>query len=102
MNELTIGARRRGVLVAGVVAAGLLTLSTAGASAAIVCRGDFCWRVHTAYAYPASPTIVTHVLTIGGRRLRRSLFASTGVRSSASPESTSFGSMVASTIQNGK
>lgn len=59
MNELTIGIRRRGVLVAG-VAVGLLTLSTASASAAIACRGDFCWRVHTGYAYPASPTIVIH------------------------------------------
>ena len=48
MNELTLGVRRA-LLTAG-IAGGLLALSTAGASAAIACRGDVCWRVHTAYA----------------------------------------------------
>lgn len=59
MNELTLRVCRRGLVAAG-VAAGLLTLSSAGASAAIACRGDVCWRVHTAYAYPPAPTIVIH------------------------------------------
>lgn len=59
MNELTLRACRRGLVAAG-LATGLLTLSTAGASAAIACRGDVCWRVHTAYAYRPSPTIVIH------------------------------------------
>lgn len=48
------------LLIATSAAAGLLALSAASASAAIACQGDFCWRIHSRYPYPPSPTIVIH------------------------------------------
>ena len=59
MNEL-IRSWGRNALLAASVAAGLLGLSSTGASAAIACRGDVCWRVHAPYVYPPSATIVIH------------------------------------------
>lgn len=59
MTQLNRSLGRNAVLAAS-VAAGLLALSTTGASAAIACRGDVCWRVHTPYLYPPSSTIVIH------------------------------------------
>ncbi|MGY4427582.1 hypothetical protein ACVWWO_000059 [Bradyrhizobium sp. F1.13.1] len=48
------------LLIATGAAAGLLAVSAASASAAIACRGDFCWRIHSPYPYPPFPTIVIH------------------------------------------
>jgi hypothetical protein len=48
------------LLIATGAAAGLLVLSGTSASATIACQGDFCWRVHSRYPYPRSPTIVIH------------------------------------------
>lgn len=52
MNELNRFLGRNALLAAN-VAAGLLALSSTGASAAIACRGEVCWRVHTALCLPA-------------------------------------------------
>jgi hypothetical protein len=61
MNELRRkGRTTRMAAIAGGLAAGLLALSTSSASAAIACRGDVCWHIHEAYAYPPSPTIIIH------------------------------------------
>lgn len=61
MNQLKADARRvRGTLLATGLATSVLAFSTASASAAIACRGDFCWRIHSPYAYPPPPTIVSH------------------------------------------
>jgi hypothetical protein len=50
---------KRAFLASG-IAAGLLAVSGAGASAAIACRGDVCWHVHMRYAYPPAAPIVVH------------------------------------------
>ena len=40
--------------------AGLLALSTIGASAAIVCSGNVCWHSHETYAYPPDAKVIVH------------------------------------------
>ena len=42
------------------IATGTLAFASAGASAAIACRGDVCWHVHESYHYPAGARIVIH------------------------------------------
>lgn len=59
MSEPNLRLSRKGLLAAGLAGA-FLAFSTAGASAAIACRGNVCWSIHAAYAYPPSPTIVIH------------------------------------------
>lgn len=59
MKKFTLRVSRQGLLAA-CVAAGILALSNTAASAAIACRGDVCWHVHTGSAYPPPPTIVIH------------------------------------------
>jgi hypothetical protein len=40
--------------------AAVVALTSAGASAAIVCNGDTCWHAHHRYHYPASAHVVVH------------------------------------------
>jgi hypothetical protein len=45
---------------AAIATAALLTVSTTGASAAIVCSGDVCWHTHEAYTYPPEAKVIVH------------------------------------------
>jgi hypothetical protein len=47
-------------LVGGVVGAGILAFSAAGASASIVCTGNVCWHVTEKYDYPPTAGVVVH------------------------------------------
>jgi hypothetical protein len=47
-------------LVFAAATAGALAVSTAGASAAIVCNGDVCWHTHSRYDYPSDARVVVH------------------------------------------
>jgi hypothetical protein len=40
--------------------AGLLALSAASASAAIVCSGNVCWHTTTTYEYPSESRVIVH------------------------------------------
>lgn len=88
------------LLIATSAAACLLALFAESASAAIVCTGTFAGAFTPAIP-TRRPRPSSSILIIGGRRLQPLSFTSAGVRSSASPESTSFETMAASTIQNG-
>ncbi len=50
----------RKALLGAAAAAGLLAVSVASASAAIVCRGHVCWHTHEAYEYPATAGVIVH------------------------------------------
>lgn len=50
---------RRSVLGAA-LGAGVLAVSMASASAAIVCSGSVCWHAHERYEYPSSARVVIH------------------------------------------
>jgi hypothetical protein len=50
----------RNAMLAVATGAGMLALSAASASAAVVCRGDVCWHTKTVYEYPADAGIVVH------------------------------------------
>ena len=50
----------RKILAAAAVGAGLLGLSAASASAAIVCTGTVCWHTHEHYDYPADAHVIVH------------------------------------------
>ena len=39
---------------------GLLALSAAGASAAIVCTGNVCWHTTETYTYPSESRVIVH------------------------------------------
>ncbi len=39
---------------------GLLVLSGASASAAIVCSGTVCWHTHETYTYPPEARVIVH------------------------------------------
>ncbi len=39
---------------------GLLVLSGASASAAIVCSGNVCWHTHETYTYPPEARVIVH------------------------------------------
>ena len=47
-------------LMCAAAGAGLLALSSAGASAAIVCSGRVCWHTHESYSYPRHARVVVH------------------------------------------
>jgi hypothetical protein len=47
-------------LIGAAMGAGVLALSSMGASAAIVCQGNVCWHTHEAYDYPHEAGIVVH------------------------------------------
>ncbi len=47
-------------LLGAALGAGVLALSAASASAAIVCSSNVCWHVHEHYDYPPSAHITIH------------------------------------------
>ena len=47
-------------LLGTALGAGLLALSSVGASAAIVCSGNVCWHAHERLAYPSEARVVVH------------------------------------------
>ena len=47
-------------LVGAAIGAGMLAISGASASAAIVCAGHTCWHTTTAYEYPRHAGVVVH------------------------------------------
>ena len=47
-------------LAGATIGAGLLALSTIGASAAVACRGNVCWHTQETYAYPPDAGVVIH------------------------------------------
>jgi hypothetical protein len=47
-------------LLGAAAVGGLLALSAATASAAIVCSGRVCWHTQEAYEYPAGARVVVH------------------------------------------
>ena len=47
-------------VLAAATGAGVLALTSAGASAAIACSGDVCWHVHHGYHYPPSAAVIIH------------------------------------------
>jgi hypothetical protein len=46
--------------VGAAIGAGMLALTMANASAAIVCSGPVCWHAHEAYDYPPDARVVVH------------------------------------------
>lgn len=48
------------IFVATALGAGVIGLSTLGASAAIVCSGNVCWHVQETYEYPPSAHVTIH------------------------------------------
>ena len=47
-------------LLGAALGTGLLAITSAGASAAIVCSGNVCWHAHERYAYPSGAGVVVH------------------------------------------
>jgi hypothetical protein len=47
-------------LIGAAMGAGVLALSSVGASAATVCQGHVCWHAHEAYDYPHEAGVVVH------------------------------------------
>ena len=47
-------------LIGTTLGAGLLALSSVGASAAIVCSGNVCWHAHDRFEYPHEAGVVVH------------------------------------------
>jgi len=47
-------------LLGTALGAGLLALSSIGASGAIVCSGNVCWHAHERLDYPAGAGVVVH------------------------------------------
>jgi hypothetical protein len=47
-------------LLGTALGAGLLALSSVGASAAIVCQGNVCWHTHERLEYPSGARVVVH------------------------------------------
>jgi hypothetical protein len=50
----------RKVFLGAAMGAGVLAISAASASAAIVCNGDVCWHAQETYDYPASAHVIVH------------------------------------------
>ncbi len=48
------------ILLAAATGAGILALSTLGASAEIACNGGVCWHTHARYDYPPSAGVLIH------------------------------------------
>lgn len=47
-------------LLGGTAGLGLLALSAASASAAVVCSGTVCWHTREAYSYPPDARVIVH------------------------------------------
>jgi hypothetical protein len=47
-------------LLGSILGAGVLALSAANASAAVVCSGNVCWHTHETYEYPAESRVIVH------------------------------------------
>lgn len=47
-------------LLGAAAGAGLLALSSVGASAAVACSGNVCWHTHEHFDYPHGARIVVH------------------------------------------
>jgi hypothetical protein len=47
-------------LIGAAMGAGMLAMSSVGASAAIVCQGHVCWHTHEAFDYPHEAGVVVH------------------------------------------
>ncbi len=47
-------------LLGATAGVGLLALSAASASAAIVCSGNVCWHTHESYTYPPEAHVIVH------------------------------------------
>ncbi|MDE1932776.1 hypothetical protein [Bradyrhizobium sp.] len=47
-------------LLGAAAGAGLLAMSSVGASAAIACSGDVCWHAHEHFDYPPGARVVVH------------------------------------------
>jgi hypothetical protein len=47
-------------LASAALGAGLLAVTSVGASAAIACSGDVCWHTHEAYRYPPDARVIMH------------------------------------------
>ncbi len=50
----------KNIILAAVVGAGALALTTLNASAAIVCNGPVCWHATETYSYPPEARVVVH------------------------------------------
>jgi hypothetical protein len=48
------------IILAAVLGAGALAVSTMTASAAIVCAGPVCWHTQERYEYPPSAGVIIH------------------------------------------
>jgi hypothetical protein len=51
---------RNKMLLGTAIGVGILGLSAAGASAAVVCSGNVCWHTTERYEYPPEARIVVH------------------------------------------
>lgn len=47
-------------LLGAAMAAGVLALSAASASASVVCSGHVCWHSSTVYEYPSEAHVIVH------------------------------------------
>jgi hypothetical protein len=47
-------------IIGTAMGAGILALSTLGASAAIVCSGNVCWHTTESYDYPSTARVIVH------------------------------------------
>jgi hypothetical protein len=47
-------------LASAAIGAGLLAITSVGASAAIVCSGNVCWHTHERYNYPPEARVTVH------------------------------------------
>ena len=47
-------------LLGAALGAGVLAVSMASASAAIVCTGNVCWHTHERYQYPPTARVIIH------------------------------------------
>jgi len=51
---------RNSTMLAAVLGASVLAVSTASVSAAVACRGNVCWHTHERYEYPAEARVIIH------------------------------------------
>ena len=47
-------------LASAALGAGLLAMTSMGASAAIACSGNVCWHTHETYQYPPDSKVIIH------------------------------------------
>jgi len=48
------------IVLGAATGAGILALSSMGASAAIVCSGNVCWHSQETYEYPGEARVIVH------------------------------------------